>query len=97
MDYTLYLSSGLAGCCKRAHEGFGLPSSEVNGVLRPWLLDSLVRMIDAIARELQREDVLRAMNDGNLDQTLIDVSRVDRGGPFRAVSYAYVCTVTRQP
>jgi len=55
------LSSGLAGCCKAARSGHGLPESEegAEGTHRPRLFRELVHIIDSIARKLEREERLR--------------------------------------
>ena len=73
MDDARPLSSGLAGCCKTARLGGGLPASEgdSDGIApRPWLPPDMLRLIDALARRLEREEWLRAMNGGLLGVTL---------------------------
>ena len=62
MDDRRSLSSGLAGCCKTARLGGGLPASEggSDGLApRPWLPPDMLRLIDALARRLEREERLR--------------------------------------
>jgi ankyrin repeat protein len=72
------LSSGLAGCCKAARSGHGLPESEEGaeeGTPRPRLFHELMRIIDAIARKIEREERLLAMNGGALNRTLAEAAR----------------------
>ena len=70
------LSSGLAGCCKAARLGHGLPESEegAEGTPRPRLFHELVQAIDAIARKMEREERLLAMNEGRLNETLAEAA-----------------------
>ena len=78
MAYTRPLSSGLAGCCKTARLGGGLPGSEGGAdslAPRPWLPPDVLRLIDALARRLEREERLRAMNGGMQGKTLVDAAR----------------------
>ena len=78
MADTRPLSSGLAGCCKTARLGGGLPASEggSDGLApRPWLPPDILRLIDAQARRLEREERLRAMHGGVLSQTLMDAAQ----------------------
>ena len=68
------LGSGLAGACRLARRGHGFPgSSEVTvdascgrAAPRPFLPADLVRIIDALARRLEREARLLAMYRGSL-------------------------------
>ena len=79
------LSSGLAGCCKTARLGGGLPASEGDSdglTPRSWLPPDILRLIDALARRLECEERLRAMNDGVLGRMLQDAARA---GAWRAV------------
>ena len=75
------LSSGLAGCCKAARSGHGLPESEegAEDTPRPRLLPELVRIIDAIARKMEREERLMALNGGRLNATLEEAAARARG------------------
>jgi ankyrin repeat protein len=72
------LSSDLAGCCKAARSGHGLPESEerAEGTPRPRLFHELVRIIDGMARKIlqDREERLLAMHGGRLDETLCDAA-----------------------
>jgi ankyrin repeat protein len=75
---TRPLSSGLAGCCKAARLGHGLPESEeegAEGTPRPRLLPELMRIIDAMARQMERKERLLAMNGGALNETLAEAAR----------------------
>ena len=70
------LSSGLAGCCKTARLGGGLPAGDWGGLTtRPFLPSDVVRLIDTLARRLEREERLRSMNRGVLGWTLADAAR----------------------
>ena len=72
------LSSGLAGCCKTARLGGGLPASEgdADGLTqRPWLPHAILRLIDALARRLEREERLREMNRGDMGRTLYNAAQ----------------------
>ena len=71
------LSSGLAGCCKAARWGLGLPGSLSSssdsigyGTPRPELPDALVCRIDVLARRMERKGRLLSMNGGNFTSTL---------------------------
>ena len=80
MEYRRPLRSGLAGCCKTARLGGGMPASEGrsrSGVItpRPWLPPDILRLIDAMARRLECEERLREMNGGVLGQTLLDAAQ----------------------
>jgi ankyrin repeat protein len=57
--------------------GHGLLESEesTDGTPRPRLFHELVRAIDAIARKMEREERLLAMNGGDLDETLREAAR----------------------
>ena len=58
--------------------GHGLPESEegAEGTPRPRLFHELVRIIDAMARKMEREERLLAMNGGVLNETLGEAVRV---------------------
>jgi ankyrin repeat protein len=79
-EEELPLSSGLAGCCKAARLGLGLPESEAHaeGTPRPRLFHELVRLIDAMARKLERDERLMTMNGGDRNETLVEAAR--KGG-----------------
>jgi len=70
------LSGGLAGSCKSAHQGLGLPASEpdAQGTPRPYLPPKILRLIDALARAMERAERLRAMHGGNLGRTLVEAA-----------------------
>jgi len=71
------LSSGLAGACKSARLGLGLPSGPPHafGMPRPYLPPELVRLIDAYVRRLERELRLLALHAGHLGLTLVAAAR----------------------
>lgn len=69
------LGSGLAGACKSARLGLGLPAGKPHGTPRPYLPPELVRLIDAIVRRLERERRLLAMHAGHLGLTLVAAAR----------------------
>ena len=78
MDERRPLSSGLAGCCKSARLGGGLPESQSDSgglTPRPWLPPDMLRLVDVLARRLEREERLRAMYGGELCRTLISAAR----------------------
>jgi len=64
--------TGLGGCCKSARDGLGLPASEVDGVLRPWLMNDCVRVIDAFVRPTreEKERVMLSMHGDDRNQML---------------------------
>ena len=72
-----YLSSGLAGCCKEAWNGNGLPGCEGESYStpRPPLPPDIVRIVDAMARQQERREWLLALNGGILDMTLRDAAQ----------------------
>ena len=64
MAYDDPLSSGLAGCCKTARLGGGLPASEPiedSSTPRPRLPPDIVRLIDALARRMERKERLQSL------------------------------------
>jgi ankyrin repeat protein len=78
---------GFSSACKQAREGGGLPGSEpefccltadgrlVFYPLRPFLPPDVVRLIDALVRQLEHEDMLLRMNGGELGRTLCEAAR----------------------
>jgi len=78
------LSCGLRGSCKSARQGLGFPASEPDaiGTPRPYLPPELVRLVDEPLRALERAEILRTMNEGDLGKTLRDAA--DAGGQLDA-------------
>jgi len=76
MAYQPPLGSGLAGSCKSARQGLGLPASapDAQGTPRPYLPPDIVRLIDALARAFERTERLHEMNGGNHGLTLVDAA-----------------------
>ena len=69
---------GFSKACKQAREGGGLPGYEGRvsrgRALRPFLPPDIVRLIDALVRRLEHEDVLLSMNGGDLGTTLCEAA-----------------------
>ena len=68
---------GFSSASKQAREGGGLPGCSRG--LRPSLPPDIIRLIDALVRRLEREDVLLALNGGVLGATLCEAAAA--GGP----------------
>ena len=77
MAVRLQHSCGLRGSCKSARQGLGFPASEPDaiGTPRPYLPPELVRLVDEPLRALERAEILRTMNGGDLGRTLRNAAR----------------------
>ena len=72
---------GFSSACRQAREGGGLPGCEPGLTAehcivprRGWLPPEIVRLIDALVRRLEHEDMLLRMNGGVLGVTLCEAS-----------------------
>lgn len=66
------LRSGLAGTCRAAHRGEGLPAGTT---VPTQFTGDLVRIVDAFNRTAEREERLLEMNGENVSVTLVDACR----------------------
>lgn len=84
------LSSGFAGCCQQGRTSGGVPASDT----RPELCFDLASLIDGLASERERMELLLAMNGGDTSLTILDAAKA---GGYRDVTRLRDAGATADP